>query len=186
MSYPTEYAHVQAALERAESAAGAAEGHGMLCGMLCAGGRSGRDRWIDEVLGGSPPGTNLLASEARALLAQLYAETQQRLHDDEFGFELLLPEDVQPVQTRADALSEWCQGFVLGFSAGGISDSSRLPADVGELLRDFTEITRVEADPDADANDEEGSYVEIVEYVRMGVLLIYEELHPVQGGPGLQ
>jgi hypothetical protein len=48
------------------------------------------------------------------------------------------------------------------------------------------EISRARHDMDdeeveeSDANEDEVAYMEIEEYVRMGVLLIYEELQPLQ------
>ena len=46
----------------------------------------------------------------------------------------------------------------------------------GELVRDFTEITRAEVDEGQDAEANEGAYAELVEFVRVGVQLLFEEL----------
>jgi len=61
-----------------------------------------------------------------------------------------------------------------------------LPEDTAELMKDMIEISRAGQDVDdagieeSDDNDDELAYMEIEEYVRMGVLLIYEELQPLQ------
>jgi len=56
---------------------------------------------------------------------------------------------------------------------------------VREILRDLAEISKVEFDVEGAGEAEEGAYAEIVEYVRVGVLLINEEMHPVKAPPRL-
>ena len=51
-----------------------------------------------------------------------------RLRGDEMEFELLLPDDDAPLEQRATALSQWCQGFLYGFGTGGSrASASELP-----------------------------------------------------------
>ena len=77
---------------------------------------------------------------------------------------------------RALALSQWCQGFLYGFGTGGPCRASELTAEVEEVLRDLTHISQASVDTGADAEEEEQAYAEIVEYVRVGVQLIHDEL----------
>ena len=91
-------------------------------------------------------------------------------------FEPLLPADDQPIGARTAALAQWCQGFLYGLGAGGITDASGLPADTGEIVRDFTEISRAGVDETQDEESNEAAYAELVEFVRVGVQLLFEEL----------
>jgi len=51
---------------------------------------------------------------------------------------------------------------------------------VREYLADMAEISRVAAEPDDEEADED-AYTELVEYIRVGVLLCREHMgHPVQ------
>jgi uncharacterized protein YgfB (UPF0149 family) len=77
-------------------------------------------------------------------------------------------------------MQEWCNGFTLGIGLAGIKDHKKLPEDSRELLPDFSEIG---TSGHFDLEDESGSeeaLAEISEYIRMGVLLINEELQPIK------
>jgi uncharacterized protein YgfB (UPF0149 family) len=55
-----------------------------------------------------------------------------------------------------------------------------LNGDVGEIVRDFTEISRATGD-DADADDaNEQAYAELVEFIRVGAQVVFEELLPLR------
>ena len=96
------------------------------------------------------------------------------------GFELLLPEEDESLYARVTALQQWCSGFILGMGMAGVKDNNSLPQDSRELLADITEIG-VEGEFDLeDEEQSEEAYAEISEYVRMGILLINEELQPLK------
>ena len=88
----------------------------------------------------------------------------------------MLPDDDAPVEARVAALAEWCQGFLYGVGAAGTLANAALADDVEEFLTDLAELTRVDASGEADAEAEEEAYAELVEYVRVGVQLVYDEL----------
>jgi len=165
-----------------------AECHGSLCGMLCATEGVQGAAWVNQILSGSlelpqgeaAPSHNVGDGEGRTLLLILYKDTAAQLEDPEYGFHLLLPDDDDPLRQRVDALSRWCQGFLLGLGLGGVKEQSGLPGDSNEVMRDFAEISRLGHDDGDDKEDNEGAYTEIVEYVRMAALLVYEELRPLR------
>jgi len=172
------------ALDRAGAEMGAAESQGLLCGMICGLGHGDRKAWgklvLDEV-----DLNNVLAKECDAVLDGLFESTRQQLNDAVLEFEMLLPHEGDLLDIRVEALGEWCQGFLYGFGLGGVREKS-MPEDSRELLHDIAEIARAgQQDGDALEEDEE-AYVALVEYVRLGVLLINEELHPVKASPRLQ
>jgi uncharacterized protein len=55
-----------------------------------------------------------------------------------------------------------------------------LPGDIGEVVRDLTEITHVAADSAESLESNEGAYAELVEFVRAGVQLLFDELEPLR------
>lgn len=179
-----DHERLERALRRADALTGAAEAQGALCGLLCAQGRADREAWQAQVIGERPDG-DILAREAEDLLGALYEETVRQLNDGAMAFHLLLPDDEQPLGRRAEALGRWCQGFLFGLGLGGVREEKELPADVREILRDLAEISKVEFDVTDAGEEEERAYAEIVEYVRVGVLLINEEMHPVKAPPRL-
>lgn len=67
-----------------------------------------------------------------------------------------------------------------GLGLGGIQDEAKLPGDVNEVMRDMSEISRLRFADQGGGNEDETAYAEIVEYVRMAALLVYEELRPLR------
>ncbi len=170
-------------LFKVDATMGAAESHGALCGMLCAQGTTDLSEWMGHVLGEQEKG-NVFLRDLANQLSDLHQSTLGQMNDPYGGFQLLLPDDDDELDERAEALGDWCLGFVYGLAAGGISEDSELPEDTRELLADFIEISRAGNDVSdiEDVSDEEDeiAFVEVVEYVRTGVLLINEELQPLQ------
>ncbi|RLK48200.1 hypothetical protein DFR31_2077 [Alkalispirillum mobile] len=173
-------------LERALAAINAgthpAEAHGVLCGMSALPDGADKARWIAQVLDGTQP-SGEAAKEVLMLLAGLYDEVQEQLEDKNLGFDLLLPDDGEALQVRADALSNWCQGFLYGLGVAGLPEIGDLPKDIREVLTDLGEISRVELDPEA-SEDNESAYTELVEYVRVAALLVRDNLHPLKPDAG--
>jgi yecA family protein len=171
-----------------DAALGATESHGALCGMLCAQGATEASQWMLYVLGEHEETSKLLQQTGKKLL-QIHQISVEQMNDTDAEFELMLPDDDEPLESRVEALGIWCQGFVYGLAVGGITEDTVLPEDSKELIRDILEISRAGyvADNEAEiATDEENTeedevaFMEVSEYVRMGVLLIYEELQPLQ------
>ena len=76
-------------------------------------------------------------------------------------------------------------GLLYGLGSRVIQDASRLPGDAGEVVRDLTEITRVGIDADDSLESNESAFTELVEFVRVGVQLVFDELEPVRGQPSV-
>lgn len=169
------------ALFKLDAVMGASESHGALCGMLCARGATDLSEWMVHVLGDQEQG-NVVLREASNLLFELHQYTLEQINDISGEFYLLLPDDDESLAERTEALAAWCQGFVYGLAAGGVSNDSELPEDTRELLMDFIEISRAghEMENVEVSEDDELAFVEIMEYVRTGVLLVNEELQPLQ------
>ena len=55
-------------------------------------------------------------------------------------------------------------------------DASELPGEVGEVVRDFIEISHAAVDAESGEESNENAYTELVEFVRVGVQLLFEEL----------
>lgn len=170
------------ALEQAQTEMRAVECHGTLTGLFCAKGELKPEEWV-AFIGKGLDANNLLQREALAAFKMLFEVTREQINDSVLDFHPLLPEDGADVEERIEALGQWCQGFLLGLSAGGINDLDKLPGDSGEILRDLVEIARAGSyELDSDEEDEH-SFSELLEYVRTGVLLLNEELHPTKAPP---
>lgn len=165
------YSEVRTALSEAHSDHSAPEIHGLVSGWICAGAGWDHRNRLDAVkeyldIRITPP--------LESVLDRLYIDASASLNDEEFGFQLLLPSDAEPLNTRTKAVSDWCQGFLSGFGMTGRYSDKELSADLQELFQDLARIAAVSAEvPEDDEN--EVDLVEIIEYVRMSALLVLTE-----------
>jgi len=167
---------VDDALRRANAEADTAEAHGMLCGMICATGRGDINSWIPQIIGDRDP-RDVLVKESHKLLMDLHDQTFEQITDGNFALKLLLPSDDTSLDQRILDLGEWCQGFLFGMSLSNLSDPKKLPDEAGEVLADMVDISKTGYDAGDDDEENEAAYNEIVEYIRIGVLVIYNELN---------
>ena len=150
--------------------------HGSLTGYLCAGGRADARGWL-AALELQPDDAAAAAKADTAVLQQLFGECAAWLSDPDLRFEPLLPAAETPVDVRADALVEWCRGFLGGVGLAGANATHGLSPDCAEILRDFSTIagSRFEY---ADSEEDESALAEVIEFIRVGVLLLHSELAP--------
>ena len=163
-------------LASAGSLADAAEAHGSLCGALCSMSPFKMQDWVNEIL----PDGAALSDESAAMIERVFTATATSFGEHGMEFAPLLPDDEQPLNGRANALALWCTGFLYGLGTGHISDLEALQGDVGEIVRDFTEISRATGD-EADADEaNEQAYAELVEFIRVAAQVVFEELLPLR------
>jgi len=163
---------------------GAAEAHGLLCGTICAGGKAVPAVWLEYLLGENT--LSATAQDSSDMLTALQSDIVRQFHDDALGFVLLLPADTAPLAQRTDELGHWCAGFLYGLALGGIREGAGLPDTVSEVMQDFYEISHARFAYETTDDADEEAYMEIVEYVRMSVLLLHEELQPMPASARLQ
>lgn len=154
---------------------GAAEAHGFLSGYLCVSESLTEDVLREYLLSDSveesPPIEDCLVA-----LTVLAEEVGEEMKSPEFGFNLMLPDDTHSILYRSDALAEWCQGFLSGLGAVGTSNWQGLSAECHEMLEDLYKICRLSADEGHEEDeDAELALTELIEYVRMGALLLHDE-----------
>jgi uncharacterized protein YgfB (UPF0149 family) len=143
----------------------AAEYHGGVCGAVSAGA---------VPLAAAEEGAR---ERERDLLARLRDACFDSLADSESGFTPLLPGEDAALEDRVEALAGWCAGFLAGLGEGGEKLRAGAP-EVQEILQDLTEISRADMTPDAEQDEDEAAYTELVEYVRVGAQIIFLELNP--------
>ena len=162
-------AHALAGLGLQQSAA---EYHGALAGMVCAGAPL---RWDLGLATDEAQATGAAAEAGRQLLGELAQQVEGELSAEDMPFSPLLPDDEAPIEDRAAALGDWCQGLLLGIASKPGLDASGLSDDAQEMLRDLTEIARAKTTEDVEAQIDEAAYAELVEYVRVGAQLFFFE-----------
>lgn len=173
-----DYTNTETVLRRMHSEKNPSEVHGILCGLSCTEKAANPHLWMGLLLIDPDPG-NLLLEEATHHIQELQHISLTQINDSTCDFHLLLPADNSDFDDKIMALGEWCQGFLLGLSAGGLSNLDALPDDSKEFLKDILEMTGISDSFEYSGNEEdESAFEQLVEYIRMGVLLINEELNP--------
>ena len=154
-----------------------AEVHGILCGLICAGYPQAEAAWLAEVAPEAPQGDLLAQEAARECRADLDALAQRTRADIEgpgLGFSPLLPPDEEPLRERAEAVYDWCRGFLYALGLAGVGERD-LSDQTREVFRDFTDITRLDLENLDDGEDNEDALTEVVEFVWVAAMLVYEE-----------
>lgn len=147
--------------------------HGCLSGLLSAGASQEPEYGLDAL----GEALNLaLHGELAARVMQLYTVTAAALQDDDLLFQPLLPDDDDDIVSRTAALASWCEGFLAGFAygiAGEDAAGGSLTEEAGEVLRDIAAMAQAEADEQADEEEAENNFSELVEYLRVAVMNIF-------------
>lgn len=166
----TDFEPLSDALSAAGVSVSPAEAQGLLCGLLCAGSENALSLWLQE----------LTTDDAcRGTLNPLFQETLEAFEGPGVGFELLLPDEDQPLKQRASALIDWCQGFLYGLGLAK-APLDGLSQETQEGLKDITEVTKLDLDSLSDSEEEEIDLTEITEFIWVAAMLVREELvhHP--------
>ena len=171
-----DYAELQKVLANSRALTDAPEAHGTLAGALCAAADYTLADWLAELYadGHADP-------DATDALRVIFDATRAELASDQMDFQALLPDDDEPIAARAEALGQWCQGFLYGLGTQPIPEPDQLPQDAGEVVRDMTALTQVAADSQESDESNEQAYAELVEFVRVGAQLLFDELAPWRG-----
>ncbi len=165
---------IQKGLEQAKSNMRAAEAHGVLCGLLCSDGAASHKEWLGILLDDWDE-QNVLAKELVTKLSILHITTLQDLNDTELKFYLFLPDDKSDILHRINELSNWCQGFLFGLGLHIKEAVLKQHEQVREAIQDIQEIGQVNL-----GEAEEEDFMEVTEYIRMAILMVYDTLQPVK------
>jgi uncharacterized protein YgfB (UPF0149 family) len=156
-----------------------AECHGIACGLLCRMPDASLDALIGlldmlEVV--KTPGSGL-----RMAFEDMLKATRSQLADVEMGFSLWLPAENEILEERTMALAQWCNGFLAGLGSSGDESLSAMSEDANEALRDIQQIARADVTDTDESNEDETAFAEIVEYIRIVILMIREDLRGPNG-----
>lgn len=156
-----------------------AECHGVACGLLCRLSNASLDVYIgllDMLELVKTPGTGLKMS-----LEELLNSTRLQLMDEEMGLSLWLPDDGETMEERTMALSKWCNGFLASLGSNGDDSLNAMSDDTNDALKDLLQISSADVTDTDQSEEDENAFVEIVEYIRIVILMIWEDLRGPDG-----
>jgi len=148
--------------------------HGVMCGYLCAGANREGAAYLRAFI----TNANDVATIRGAALSLfgVFAVSQQQMEGFDFDFQLLLPDEESPLSERAQAFSEWCDGFVQGMTMAGVSEDQLQEDESQEALQHLVEFSQLDYHELKMSEDDEKALMEVSEYARMAVLRIHADL----------
>ncbi len=172
---------VQKNLATLGSEASPSEAHGTLCGLLCGRADLEPQEWLalTTTEAEAIEQGDMLAAEAAEWLSELFFQTVAALSDNNLNFYPLLPEDESETVQLA-AIAQWAQGFLMGLSLAGIEKFTDYPEEVGEFVEAMTSVSSADDYDLAGDDSDEEAITELVEFIRIGVLLVNEEMNPLR------
>lgn len=151
-----------------------AEFHGILCGMVCNRIRPGSVEWKGAMFPILP--LEQLVEGTEGLDIAMYRPTLEALKSTDLGLELFIPHEDEAISIRFKGLSSWCGGFISGYSYGKNRAPTKWDDDIKEVLEDFSSISRIR-DTVGESEENESDFVQLEEYVRMAVVMVFTELN---------
>lgn len=167
-----DWSRLEEQLQDIKAGISAAELHGHLCGRAVGGHIVAGDGGRRLVYGLLNQEGQESSEDALSLSVEIAEESEQRLENTLFDFELLLPDDQAPLNTRLEAMADWANGLLEGL--GHCLEAADLKRDpeVREILADLAEIGNMAMEAE-DTEDNEAHYAELYEYLRVAVVNLY-------------
>jgi yecA family protein len=150
--------------------------HGLLSGVICTGLKIRPDSIITLVL--RHLDVESCSDANRANILSMYAFIEREMFSSESRYALFLPDDELDITQRLRCLAAWCQGFLVGFGTASAQKSiTQFSAETEEALKDIVNISNLSEDfSESDQESNEQAYVELVEYLKVAVLLMSSEM----------
>jgi len=160
---------------------------GMLIGLICGDNDIEEAVWIKKLI--EEAQIKKVKESFLIALHALFQETNKGLNGSGFELVLCLPDEEDDVIARAAMLGHLCEGVLYGLGlVGRLQDAEEsISKEVRELINDFGDIAQIDIEALAQAKElgdaEESDLMQLVEFVRIGVMMINEELNPTQAAP---
>ncbi len=170
-----DYEYMSQCLTDAGVDAGASGAHGLLCGLICAG-----ETNIWQPLSGEwfpvVRAEDSAVEECKSVVNELALAIHACIDGVDFGFPVLLPDEDVPLQQRACAVRDWCEGFLYGIGLVAAARENGLPDQIKESLNDLTEISRMDVDAVSGEEEDEVALAEVIEYIWVAAMLVHDEM----------
>lgn len=174
-------ADTKTALKAFEATTSPAESHGLLCGLICNTlEKKPVDKrfWEISELTAKNVDEKKLERHKRTL-SQMLKISRRQLKEMDFNFELMLTEEGMSLVDRVNELSSWCGGFVAGLGQDMIEAEKKKKhsPEFGEAIEKLIETAGISYTATEEATEEdEGHFVDVIEFIRVAVLLVASEL----------
>ncbi len=150
--------------------------HAQASAVLCVNQATSFEFWLNQMVHEycveNPQDANF-----KMVMSAVFDYAKEQLQKDDYSYQLLLPEDNSSLADRVAVLAEWVSTYLSAMGTAGMTES-HLSKEGQEFLHDMGQIARIENDSD-DVEGEELDFMEITEYVRTGVMVLFAEMNAV-------
>lgn len=168
------YQAFAAHLQKISVLASPAELHAHAVGFLCVNKHFDQQQWQQS----AEADYCVESTDTRSIddiFSAVFEHAGEQLNKDNYTFELLLPND-SSISERLSILADWINTFLSALGLAGFSQVQSLSKECSEFIADLNKIARVEKDAE-EAEGEELDFMEITEYIRTGIMILYLELN---------
>jgi uncharacterized protein YgfB (UPF0149 family) len=171
------YAQLDGALKASLQRESVAFLHGFWHGLFANHGEWSLSRWLEalsvEFDISSMPANLLVAFQ------DIHRIGEAQIQADSLSLSLLLPDDDTSNRLRAQALQDWCEGYLYGLGLGDkIQNWKSLPKGLRETLEDIVQISQLDVTSVEESEEAEEEITALIEYVRLAIGDLADELHP--------
>ncbi len=152
---------------------------GAAIGLLCATDEnSARGLWAQYLMNELECEGDEGPEELLGVLGDLFLDCQHQLKTNEYGIEMLAPDDETPISERVESLSHWCEGFLYALGLVGKPEMLK-QEDIQDALMDLSQMCQVDEEVEAD-EDHEKAFMNLVEYARMVPVMVLHHTQSLQ------
>ena len=149
--------------------------HGVLVGLMGAGFDPDDEHHLEQTFVSVERAVGVqLQGELVEIVSRLNLATLSAIVDTDYAFQILLPDDDDPIEQRLRSFSDWVTGFISGFTEGMMVRKAAglaIEPEAADVLKDFAAIALVETDQ-VETEQAEWDLEELVDYVRLAAVSI--------------
>jgi hypothetical protein len=161
-------------LAQADSLTNPAEIHGILCGLICAGRKLDGQFWLHTAFRLIEARAHFPSSQ-RDRIIELYDSICRQLSGLDGEFQILLPNEAQPILERAASLTQWCYGFLYGLAFVDSAIMEIFAEESRDVLHSISEIAKLDYANIEVSDMDISAYLNVAEFVRSSIVRLYNE-----------
>lgn len=177
MSNPVDrYTQIEATLALASLELTPSEVHGTIIGAISNHLKTGMTPDLLKLIEPKADANDGRYAQLNTMLYDMYRENSEILFNGGEGFDMVLPDDDEPLGVQVEGIATWAKGYLLGLLYNDVFSIDQLPESGAEIARDLIEIAEAGAG-DAPEDEESWALAELQEYVKVGAQLIFEFIY---------
>jgi len=161
-------------LDAANRTESPSEVHGLITGAITNHLYTGVQPDLFAILTGESD--NSENGDVATVFAQLYRETSDVLFETDFEFIMVLPDDSEDIDTKTEALAEWCQGYCLGLLYNDKLVVDELPDNGPEIIKTIIEVSQATVSEDVEQEEDEKALFEIQDFLRLAIHEVFNDV----------